>query len=162
MPPSRSQKRGRNAGIGRIDIVESRFVGMKSRGCYETPGGTILYDAHRAMESLTLDRGELHLKDGISPKYSELIYNGFWWAPERIALQKLIDSTQQYCTGAVRMKLYKGSAKCVGRKSPYSLYNQQLSSFEDDEGLYDQADAAGFIKLNALRLRTLGDVRKRG
>jgi argininosuccinate synthase len=151
----------RRAGIGRIDIVESRYVGMKSRGCYETPGGTILYDAHRAMESLTLDRGELHLKDELGPKYSEMIYNGFWWAPEREALQKAIDSTQKFCTGAVRMKMYKGSVKCVGRKSPYSLYHQQLSSFEDDEGLYDQTDAAGFIKLNALRLRTLGDVRKR-
>ena len=136
-------------------------MGMKSRGCYETPGGTILYDAHRAMESLTLDRGELHLKDEIAPKYTELIYNGFWWAPERAAMQKLIDATQEFCTGCVRMKLFKGSAKCVGRKSAYSLYNQQLSSFEDDEGLYDQSDAAGFIKLNALRLRTLGDVRKR-
>lgn len=150
---------GKN-GIGRIDIVESRFVGMKSRGCYETPGGTILYNAHRAMESITLDRGELHLKDELSPKYSEMIYNGFWFSPERVALQKLIDSTQEYCTGAVRMKLHKGNASCVGRKSPYSLYNQKLSSFEDDEGLYDQSDAAGFIKLNALRLRTLGDVRK--
>jgi argininosuccinate synthase len=147
------------AGIGRIDIVESRFVGMKSRGCYETPGGTILYHAHRAMESLTLDRGELHLKDELAPKYSELIYNGFWFAPEREALQKLIDSTQQFCTGAVRMKLFKGSPSCVGRKSAYSLYNQKLSSFEDDEGLYNQQDAAGFIKLNALRLRTLGAVR---
>lgn len=150
----------RAAGIGRIDIVESRFVGMKSRGCYETPGGTILYHAHRSMESLTLDRGELHLKDDLSPKYAELIYNGFWFAPEREAMQKLIDHTQRYCSGAVRLKLFKGAASCVGRKSPYSLYNQKLSSFEDDEGLYDQQDAQGFIKLNALRLRTLGDVRK--
>ena len=112
------------------------------------------------MESLTLDRGELHLKDELSPKYAELIYNGFWFAPEREALQKLIDATQRYCSGAVRLKLFKGLASCVGRKSPYSLYNQKLSSFEDDEGLYDQQDAAGFIKLNALRLRTLGEVRK--
>eukprot|EP00892_Ulva_mutabilis_P000484 jgi/Ulvmu1/10436/UM062_0033.1 len=157
---TRLNELGGKHGIGRIDIVESRFVGMKSRGCYETPGGTILYHAHRSMESLTLDRGELHLKDELSPKYAELIYNGFWFAPEREALQKMIDHTQRYCSGAVRLKLLKGSATCVGRKSPYSLYNQKLSSFEDDEGLYDQQDAQGFIKLNALRLRTLGDVRK--
>lgn len=143
-------------GIGRIDIVESRFVGMKSRGVYETPGGTILLEAHRAMESITLDRGEAHLKDELMPKYAELLYNGFWYSPERQALQAAIDETQKFVTGTVRLKLYKGNVIVVGRKSPYSLYNQQLSSFEDDAGAYDQTDAAGFIKLQALRLRTLG------
>eukprot|EP01023_Acetabularia_acetabulum_P006938 TRINITY_DN1294_c2_g1_i10.p1 TRINITY_DN1294_c2_g1~~TRINITY_DN1294_c2_g1_i10.p1 ORF type:complete len:469 (-),score=97.83 TRINITY_DN1294_c2_g1_i10:349-1701(-) len=146
---------GKN-GIGRIDLVESRYVGLKSRGVYETPGGTILIAAHRAMETVTLDRCEMHLKDEIMPKYAELLYNGFWFAPEREALQALIDKTQEFCSGVVRMKLYKGNAMCVGRKSKYSLYDAKISSFEDDEGTYNQKDAAGFIKLNALRLRTLG------
>lgn len=143
-------------GIGRIDIVESRFVGMKSRGVYETPGGTILLTARRAMESITLDRGEAHLKDDLMPKYAELVYNGFWFSPEREALQALVDKTQEFVTGTVRLKLYKGNTTVVGRKSPYSLYDPVIASFEDDKGLYNQADAGGFIKLQALRLRTLG------
>ncbi|KAK9834450.1 hypothetical protein WJX74_002052 [Apatococcus lobatus] len=143
-------------GIGRIDIVESRFVGMKSRGVYETPGGTIMMHAHRAIESICLDRGEAHLKDEIMPKYAELIYNGFWFSPEREALQALIDHTQRFVSGTVRLKLYKGNVTCVGRKSLYSLYDDKVASFEDDEGAYDQKDAAGFIKIQALRLRTLG------
>lgn len=142
-------------GIGRIDIVESRFVGMKSRGVYETPGGTILLAAHRAIESISLDRGELHLKDDLMPRYAELVYNGFWFSPERLALQALIDKTQEFCTGTVRLKLYKGNVIVAGRKGPMSLYDSKISSFEDDEGAYDQKDAAGFIKLQALRLRTL-------
>lgn len=146
-------------GIGRMDIVESRFVGMKSRGVYETPGGTILLTARRGIESITLDRGESHLKDELMPRYAELVYNGFWFSPERRALQAAIDTTQQYVTGDVRVKLYKGNVILVGRQSPYSLYNQKLSSFEDDGGLYDQKDAAGFIKLQALRLRTLAAAR---
>jgi argininosuccinate synthase len=151
---------GKN-GIGRLDLVESRFVGMKSRGVYETPGGSILLVAHRGMESITLDRGEMHLKDEMTPKYAEMVYNGMWFTPEREALQALIDQTQQFCTGMVRLKLYKGTASLVGRKSPFSLYDSILSSFEDDKGLYNQADAGGFIKLQALRLRTLGVARKR-
>ncbi|KAK9837487.1 hypothetical protein WJX81_006238 [Elliptochloris bilobata] len=143
-------------GIGRVDIVESRFVGMKSRGVYETPGGTVLMTARRAMESLTLDRGEMHLKDELSPRYAELVYNGFWFSPERQALQAAVDHTQAFVTGVVRVKLYKGNVIVVGRKSPYSLYDEKIASFEDDGGLYDQKDAAGFIKLQALRLRTLG------
>ncbi|EFJ48533.1 argininosuccinate synthase [Volvox carteri f. nagariensis] len=143
-------------GIGRVDLVESRFVGMKSRGVYETPGGTILQVAHRAMESITLDRAELHLKDDLMPRYAELVYNGFWFSPEREALQALVDKTQQFCTGAVRVKLYKGNVQVSGRKSPFSLYDKVIASFEDDKGLYNQADAGGFIKLQALRLRTLG------
>lgn len=146
-------------GIGRIDIVESRFVGMKSRGVYETPGGTVLLAAHRAMESICLDRGESHLKDELMPKYAELVYNGFWFSPEREALQAAIDASQKYVCGTVRLKLYKGNTIVVGRKSPNSLYNEKIASFEDDEGLYDQKDAAGFIKLQALRLRTLGSNR---
>eukprot|EP00192_Tetraselmis_astigmatica_P005965 CAMPEP_0117675412 /NCGR_PEP_ID=MMETSP0804-20121206/15591_1 /TAXON_ID=1074897 /ORGANISM="Tetraselmis astigmatica, Strain CCMP880" /LENGTH=451 /DNA_ID=CAMNT_0005484413 /DNA_START=78 /DNA_END=1433 /DNA_ORIENTATION=- len=142
-------------GIGRLDLVESRFVGMKSRGVYETPGGTILLEAHRGMESICLDRCEMHLKDQMMPQYAEMIYNGFWFSPERIALQALIDKTSEKVTGSVRVKLYKGLASVVGRKSPYSLYNAQIASFEDDGGLYNQNDASGFIKLNALRLRTL-------
>ncbi|CAD7702230.1 unnamed protein product [Ostreobium quekettii] len=149
-------------GIGRVDIVESRFVGMKSRGVYETPGGTILLTARRAMESITLDRGEMHLKDELMPKYAELLYNGFWFSPEREALQAAIDATQEYVSGLVRLKLYKGSVTVVGRKSPHSLYDQKLSSFEDDEGLYNQEDAGGFIKLQALRLRTLATNRLDG
>jgi len=148
-------------GIGRIDIVESRFVGMKSRGVYETPGGTLLLTARRAMESITLDRGEAHMKDDIMPKYAELIYNGFWFSPEREALQQLIDRTQEFVSGTVRLKLYKGNTVVVGRKSPYSLYDPVIASFEDDKGLYNQADAGGFIKLQALRLRTLGVNRNR-
>eukprot|EP00210_Caulerpa_lentillifera_P001221 g1177.t1 len=145
---------GRN-GIGRIDIVESRFVGMKSRGVYETPGGTILFHARRAMESITLDRDEMHLKDELMPKYAELVYFGFWFSPEREALQAAVDKTQKYVSGIVRLKLYKGNVIIIGRKSSYSLYDEKLSSFEDDEGLYNQQDAQGFIKLQALRLRTL-------
>lgn len=148
-------------GIGRLDIVESRFVGMKSRGVYETPGGTVLLTARRAMESITLDRGEAHLKDELTPRYAELVYNGFWFSPEREALQKLVDETQRYVTGTVRVKLYKGNTIVVGRKSPYSLYDPVIASFEDDAGLYNQADAGGFIKLQALRLRTLGVNRHR-
>src|SRR5437868_13760063 len=147
---------GRANGIGRLDLVENRFVGMKSRGIYETPGGTILYAAHRGIESITLDRGAAHLKDELMPKYAELIYNGFWFTPEREMLQALIDKSQEFVTGTVRMKLYKGNATVVGRSSPYSLYSEKLVTFEDDQGAYDQKDAAGFIKLNALRLRTLG------
>jgi argininosuccinate synthase len=151
---------GRANGIGRIDLVENRFVGMKSRGVYETPGGTILLAAHRAMESITLDRGAAHLKDELMPRYAELIYNGFWFSPEREMLQAAIDRSQEYVGGAVRLKLYKGNVIVVGRSSPYSLYSQDLVTFEDDRGAYDQKDAAGFIKLNALRLRTLA-MRKR-
>ncbi|GFR42884.1 hypothetical protein Agub_g3876 [Astrephomene gubernaculifera] len=143
-------------GIGRVDLVESRFVGMKSRGVYETPGGTILQVAHRAMESITLDREELHMKDDVMPRYAELVYNGFWFSPEREALQALVDKTQEYCTGVVKVKLYKGNVTVCGRKSPFSLYDKVIASFEDDKGLYNQADAGGFIKLQALRLRTLG------
>ncbi|PCJ57419.1 MAG: argininosuccinate synthase [Rhodospirillaceae bacterium] len=139
-------------GIGRIDIVENRFVGMKSRGVYETPGGTILIAAHRAMESLTLDRGASHLKDELMPRYAELVYNGFWFSPEREMIQALIDESQKNVTGDVRLKLYKGSASVVGRKSPLSLYDPEIATFEADD-VYDQRDAEGFIKLNALRLR---------
>lgn len=144
---------GKN-GIGRLDLVENRFVGMKSRGIYETPGGTILLAAHRAMESLTLDRGASHLKDELMPRYAELIYNGFWWSPEREMLQALIDKSQENVEGVVRLKLYKGLVSVDGRKSPKSLYSQQHVTFEEDS-VYDQKDAAGFIKLNALRLRLL-------
>ncbi len=151
---------GRANGIGRIDLVENRFVGMKSRGVYETPGGTILLAAHRAMESVTLDRGAAHLKDELMPRYAELIYNGFWFSPEREMLQAAIDKSQEMVTGAVKLKLYKGNVIVIGRSSPYSLYSQDLVTFEDDRGAYDQKDAAGFIKLNALRLRTLA-MRKR-
>lgn len=150
---------GGKHGIGRIDIVESRFVGMKSRGVYETPGGTILIAAHRAIESICLDRGEMHLKDELMPRYSEIIYNGFWFSPEREALQAAIDMTQRYCSGTVRLKLYKGNVMTVGRKAATSLYDDKISSFEDDGGAYDQKDAAGFIKLQALRLRTLASKR---
>jgi len=151
---------GRDNGIGRLDLVENRFVGMKSRGVYETPGGTILLAAHRGIESITLDRGAAHLKDEIMPRYAEMIYNGFWFSPEREMLQALIDKSQEFVTGTVRLKLYKGNADVVGRASPYSLYSEKLVTFEDDQGAYDQKDAAGFIKLNALRLRTLA-MRKR-
>jgi len=142
-------------GVGRADIVENRFVGMKSRGVYETPGGTILLHAHRAMESITLDRGAAHLKDELMPRYAELIYNGFWFAPERTALQAAIDSTQQNVTGTVRMDLYKGNVIVTGRRAPHSLYSQDIATFEADS-VYNQRDAEGFIKLNALRLRLAG------
>jgi argininosuccinate synthase len=146
---------GKANGIGRLDLVENRFVGMKSRGVYETPGGTILLAAHRGIESITLDRGAAHLKDEIMPRYAELIYNGFWFSPEREMLQALIDKSQEHVEGVVRLKLYKGHATVVGRKSPKSLYSLKHVTFEDDAGAYDQRDAQGFIKLNALRLRLL-------
>ncbi len=152
---------GKANGIGRIDLVENRFVGMKSRGVYETPGGTILLAAHRAMESLTLDRGAAHLKDDLMPRYAELIYNGFWFSPEREMLQAAIDKSQEFVAGEVRLKLYKGNVIVIGRSSPNSLYAQDLVTFEDDGGAYDQKDAAGFIKLNALRLRTLAMRRRK-
>jgi argininosuccinate synthase len=151
---------GRDNGIGRLDLVENRFVGMKSRGVYETPGGTILHVAHRAIESITLDREAAHLKDSFMPRYAELIYYGFWFAPEREMLQAMIDKSQENVEGAVRLKLYKGNVIVTGRKSPKSLYSNELVTFEDDRGAYDQKDAAGFIRLNALRLRTLA-ARKR-
>ncbi len=147
---------GRRHGIGRLDLVENRFVGMKSRGMYETPGGTILHVAHRGIEQLTLDRGAAHLKDELAPRYAELIYNGFWFSPEREMLQAAIDHSQAKVTGTVRLKLYKGSVIVTGRKSPHSLYSEKVVTFEDDAGAYDQRDAEGFIKLNALRLRLLG------
>ncbi len=146
---------GGKHGIGRLDLVENRYVGMKSRGVYETPGGTVLLAAHRAMESITLDRGAGHLKDDIMPRYAELIYNGYWWSPEREMLQALIDRSQENVSGTVRLKLFKGSVSVDGRKSPKSLYSEKMVTFEDDRGAYDQKDAAGFIKLNALRLRLL-------
>ena len=146
---------GRKHGIGRLDLVENRFVGMKSRGMYETPGGEIYAAAHRGIEQVTLDRGAAHLKDELMPKYAELIYNGFWFAPEREMLQAAIDLSQEKVSGTVRLKLYKGSASVVGRKSANSLYSEQHVTFEDDAGAYDQKDAEGFIKLNALRLRLL-------
>ncbi|MEA3050493.1 MAG: argininosuccinate synthase [Sphingomonadales bacterium] len=144
---------GRDNGIGRLDLVENRFVGMKSRGVYETPGGTILLAAHRGIESITLDKGAMHLKDELMPRYAELIYNGFWFSPEREMLQAAIDHSQKNVTGSVRMKLYKGNATVIGRTSPMSLYDQDLVTFEEGSGGYDQRDAAGFIRLNALRLR---------
>jgi argininosuccinate synthase len=147
---------GRTHGIGRLDLVENRFVGMKSRGMYETPGGTILHLAHRGIEQITLDRGAAHLKDELMPRYAELIYNGFWFSPEREMLQAAIDHSQTHVSGTVRLKLYKGSVIVIGRKSPNSLYSEKIVTFEDDAGAYDQRDAAGFIKLNALRLRLLG------
>ena len=147
---------GRDNGIGRVDLVENRFVGMKSRGIYETPGGTILLAAHRAIESLTLDREAMHLKDSLMPRYAELVYYGFWFTPEREMLQALVDRSQESVEGVVRLKLYKGNVIVVGRKSPMSLYSDELVTFEDDRGAYDQKDAEGFIRLNALRLRTLG------
>ncbi len=146
---------GGKHGVGRLDLVEGRFVGMKSRGIYETPGGTLLLEAHRAVESITLDRGAAHLKDELMPKYAELIYNGFWFSPEREMLQAMIDKSQEHVTGTVRLKLYKGSARTVGRWSDYSLYSEAHVTFEDDAGAYDQKDAAGFIQLNALRLKLL-------
>jgi argininosuccinate synthase len=151
---------GRDNGIGRLDLVENRFVGMKSRGVYETPGGTILLQAHRAIESITLDRGAAHLKDEMMPRYAELIYNGFWFSPEREMLQAMIDKSQEDVEGDVRLKLYKGNVIVTGRRSPKSLYSDALVTFEDDRGAYDQKDAEGFIRLNGLRLRTLA-ARKR-
>ena len=147
---------GKDNGIGRVDLVENRFVGMKSRGVYETPGGTILLAAHRAIESLTLDREAMHLKDSLMPRYAELVYYGFWFAPEREMLQALIDKSQEHVEGEVTLKLYKGNVIVVGRSSPKSLYASKIVTFEDDAGAYDQKDAEGFIKLNALRLRLLG------
>ena len=147
-------------GIGRDDIVENRFVGMKSRGCYETPAGTVLLKAHRAMESLTMDREVMHLKDELMPRYAKLIYNGFWWSPEREMMQKMIDASQETVNGVVRLKLYKGNVVVVGRKSDTdSLFDESIATFEDDAGAYDQSDAEGFIKLNALRLRIAGNKR---
>jgi argininosuccinate synthase len=153
---------GRDNGIGRLDLVENRFVGMKSRGVYETPGGTILLAAHRAIESITLDGGAMHLKDGIMPRYAELIYNGFWFSPEREMLQALIDKSQEHVSGTVRMKLYKGNATVIGRSSPLSLYDQDVVTFEEGSSSYDQRDAAGFIRLNALRLRIAAKRAARG
>jgi argininosuccinate synthase len=146
-------KLGGENGVGRLDIVENRYVGMKSRGAYETPGGTIMLRAHRAIESITLDREVAHLKDSLMPKYAELIYNGYWWSPERKMLQSMIDESQEVVNGVVRLKLYKGNVIVVGRKSDETLFDDKIATFEDDAGAYDQKDAAGFIKLNALRLR---------
>ena len=151
---------GKANGIGRLDLVENRFVGMKSRGVYETPGGTILHVAHRGIESITLDRGAMHLKEELMPRYAEIVYYGFWYSPEREMLQALIDKSQENVSGTVRMKLYKGNATVVGRKSPKSLYSMKHVTFEEDAGAYDQKDAAGFIKLNALRLRLLNRQRR--
>ncbi len=153
---------GRDNGIGRLDLVENRFVGMKSRGIYETPGGTILLTAHRGIESITLDREAAHLKDSLMPRYAELIYNGFWFAPERRMLQALIDTSQASVTGRVRLKLYKGNVTVTGRESPHSLYSARVVTFEDDEGAYNQADAQGFIRLQALRLRLGAAAGRRG
>ena len=154
-------KLGGEHGIGRLDLVEGRFVGMKSRGIYETPGGTILLEAHRGIEQITLDRGAAHLKDELMPRYAELIYNGFWFSPEREMLQSLIDKSQEYVSGMVRLKLYKGCVRTVSRWSDYSLYSQSHVTFEDDAGIFDQEDAAGFIQLNALRLKLLAARAKR-
>ncbi|MFP4240016.1 MAG: argininosuccinate synthase, partial [Rhodosalinus sp.] len=148
-------------GCGRLDLVEGRFVGMKSRGIYETPGGTLLLEAHRGIEQITLDRGAAHLKDELMPRYAELIYNGFWFSPEREMLQALIDRSQEHVTGTVRLKLYKGLARTVGRWSDHSLYSEAHVTFEDDAGAYDQTDAAGFIQLNALRLKLLAARKRR-
>jgi len=160
---TRLNQLGHDNGIGRLDLVENRFVGMKSRGVYETPGGTILLAAHRGIESITLDGGAMHLKDELMPKYASLIYNGFWFAPEREMLQAAIDKSQEHVTGRVILKLYKGNVTVIGRTSDQSLYDQDLVTFEEGSGSYDHRDAAGFIRLNALRLRTLGQrQRKRG
>jgi len=146
-------KVGGENGVGRLDIVENRYVGMKSRGCYETPGGTIMMRAHRAIESITLDREVAHLKDSLIPKYADMIYNGYWWSPERLMMQAMIDQSQVHVNGDVRVKLYKGSVSVVGRRSPDSLFDEKIATFEDDAGAYNQKDAEGFIKLNALRMR---------
>ena len=159
---ARLNELGHDNGVGRLDLVENRFVGMKSRGVYETPGGTILLAAHRGVESITLDRGSMHLKDELMPKYASLIYNGFWFAPEREMLQAAIDHSQAMVTGQVRVKLYKGNVAIIGRISPYSLYDQDLVTFEEGSGNYDHRDAAGFIKLNALRLRVKATRDRRG
>ena len=159
---TRLNELGRRNGIGRLDLVENRFVGMKSRGVYETPGGTILLAAHRGIESITLDREAAHLKDSLMPRYATLIYNGFWFSPERRMLQALIDESQASVTGRVRLRLYKGNATVVGRESPQSLYSARVVTFEDDQGAYDQRDAAGFIRLSALRLRLGAAVGRRG
>ena len=159
---TRLNELGKANGIGRLDLVENRFVGMKSRGVYETPGGTILLAAHRAIESITLDREAAHLKDSLMPRYAELIYNGFWFSPERRMLQALIDTSQASVSGRVRLKLYKGNVSCIGRESPNSLYSMKVVTFEDDQGAYDQVDAQGFIKLNALRLRLGAMAGRRG
>jgi argininosuccinate synthase len=146
-------KVGGENGVGRLDIVENRYVGMKSRGCYETPGGTIMLRAHRAIESITLDREVAHLKDSLIAKYADMIYNGYWWSPERLMMQAMIDESQVHVNGDVRVKLYKGSVSVVGRRSPDSLFDEKIATFEDDAGAYNQKDAEGFIKLNALRMR---------
>ncbi len=159
---SKRKQLGRDTGIGRLDLVENRFVGMKSRGVYETPAGTILLAAHRGIESITLDRDAAHLKDSLMPRYAELIYNGFWFAPERRMLQALIDSSQASVSGRVRLKLYKGNVTVIGRESPNSLYSTRVVTFEDDQGAYNQADAQGFIKLQALRLRLAAAAGRRG
>jgi argininosuccinate synthase len=151
---------GGKHGIGRLDLVENRYVGMKSRGCYETPGGSILLKAHRGIESITLDREVAHLKDDLMPRYASLIYNGYWWAPERVALQTLIDFTQRTVNGVVKLKLYKGSVNVVSRDSKDTLFDQNIATFDDDGGAYNQADAGGFIKLNALRMR-IAEIAKR-
>lgn len=154
-----NQAAGRH-GIGRVDMVENRYLGLKSRGCYETPGGTLLWTAHRALESLALDREEQHLQDDLRPRYARLIYNGYWWSPERMHLQALFDDVQTHVGGTVRLKLYKGSGTVVGRRAQNALYDEKLSSFESDGGAYRQADASGFIKLNALRLKTIAGSRR--
>jgi argininosuccinate synthase len=154
-------KIGGKHGIGRLDLVENRYVGMKSRGCYETPGGTILLKAHRGIESITLDREVAHLKDDLMPRYASMIYNGYWWAPERVAIQTLIDHTQQSVSGFVRVKLYKGSVTVVARDSKNTLFDQTIATFDDDGGAYNQADAGGFIKLNALRMRIAANARRK-
>ena len=159
---ARLNQLGHDNGVGRLDLVENRFVGMKSRGVYETPGGTILLAAHRGIESITLDRGAMHLKDELAVKYAQLIYNGFWFSPEREMLQAAIDHSQDKVTGTVRVKLYKGNVTVIGRESPYSLYDQDLVTFEEGQSGYDHRDAAGFIRLNALRLRTLAKRARRG
>jgi argininosuccinate synthase len=158
---TRLNQLGKENGVGRLDLVENRFVGMKSRGVYETPGGTILHKAHRGIEQITLDREALHLKESLMPKYAELVYYGFWFAPEREMLQALIDKSQEFVTGQVRVKLYKGNVDVVGRTSPYSLYDKELVTFEEGAVAYDHRDAEGFIKLNALRLRTLAARKKK-
>ena len=155
-------KLGGKHGIGRLDLVENRYVGMKSRGCYETPGGSIMLKAHRAIESITLDREVAHLKDDLMPRYAALIYNGYWWSPERKLLQTMIDASQANVNGRVRVKLYKGNVIVVGRDSRRdSLFDTAIATFEDDKGAYDQMDAAGFIRLNALRMRIAANLRKK-
>lgn len=154
-------KLGGANGIGRLDLVENRYVGMKSRGCYETPGGTIVLKARRALESITLDRGVAHLKDELMPRYAEMVYNGYWWSPERVMLQAAIDASQAYVNGDVRLRLYKGNVQVLGRRSDDTLFDPSIATFEDDAGAYDQRDAAGFIKLNALRMRIAAQAGRR-